>query len=84
MVPNQKNVFMHGPRKISNCCHVFMDGCFGYIIHPYKSASFNYRLNVTQNKFLMTLIPWMGSRKGKGWGIYICKHAHQQTTVDNF
>jgi len=68
MIPNQRNVFMHSPRKISDCYHAFMYGCFGYIIHPYKSASFNYRLNVTQKKFLMTPTPWMGSRKGKGGG----------------
>jgi hypothetical protein len=58
-----------------------MDGCFGYSIPLYKSASFNYRLNVPQNKFPMTISPWMGSKRGRGWGIYICKHAHQQTTI---
>jgi hypothetical protein len=39
-------------------------------------------LMLPKTKFPMILSPWMGSRKGKGWGIYICKHAHQQTTVD--
>jgi hypothetical protein len=76
-----KKCFMRSPSKTSDCYCAFMDGCFGCIMHLYKSASFNYRLNVTQKKFPMTLIPWMGSRKGKGWGIYICKHAHQQTKL---
>ncbi len=60
-----------------------MDGCFGCSIPLCKSASFNYRLNVPKNKFPMTLSLWIGSRKGRGWGIYICKHAHQQKTVNN-
>ncbi len=59
---------MHSPRKISDCYHAFMDGCFGYIIHPYKSASFNYRLNITQKKFLMTLIRGWDQERGKGGG----------------
>jgi hypothetical protein len=45
-----------------------MDGCFGCIIHLYKSASFNYRLDVTQKKFPMTLSPWMDQERGKGGG----------------
>ncbi len=52
-----------------------MDGCFGCSIPLYKSTSFNYRLNVPKKKFPMTLSPSMGSRRGRGWGIYICKHA---------
>jgi hypothetical protein len=83
MIPSQRNVIMHSPSKTSVCYPAFTDGCFGYIIHLYKSASFNYRLIVTKKKLPMTLLPWTGSRKGKGWGIYICKHAYQQTTIDN-
>jgi hypothetical protein len=53
-----------------------MDGCFGCSIPLYKNVSFNYRLNVPKQKFPMTFNPWMGSRRGKGWGIYISEHAH--------